>query len=65
MLALMTKTELTDDQWRHVHPLLPPPRKGRVRPRADDRMSLTPLAGSENVLCRKPGFRKLMLSAAR
>ena len=32
MLALMTKTKLTNDQWRHVHPLLPSPRKGRGRP---------------------------------
>ena len=55
MLALMTKTELTNDHWRHVHPLLPSPRKGRGRPRADDRMSLPSLAVSENVLRRKPG----------
>ena len=30
-------TELTDKQWQNLEPLLPPPRKGRGRPRADDR----------------------------
>lgn len=41
MLAFMrTTTELTDEQWRHLKPLLPPPRKGRGRPRADDRSTL-------------------------
>jgi transposase len=40
MLALMRKTELADEQWQYVRPLLPPPRKGRGRPRADDRKTL-------------------------
>ena len=40
MLALMRTTELTDDQWQHLRPLLPLPRKGRGRPRADDRQTL-------------------------
>lgn len=40
MLMLMRKTELTDEQWQHLRPLLPPPRKGRGRPRADDRKTL-------------------------
>ena len=40
MLALMSETELTDEQWPHVRPLLPPPRKKRGRPRADDRKTL-------------------------
>jgi transposase len=40
MLALMRKTELTDEQWQHLRPLLPLPRKGRGRPRADDRQTL-------------------------
>ena len=31
----MRTTELTDEQWRHLEPLLPSPRKGRGRPRAD------------------------------
>jgi transposase len=29
MLVLMRKTELTDEQWQHLRPLLPLPRKGR------------------------------------
>ena len=33
-------TELTDKQWQNLEPLLPPPRKGRGRPRADDRDTL-------------------------
>ena len=40
MLTLMRKTELTDGQWQNVRPLLPPPRKSRGRPRADDRKTL-------------------------
>ena len=40
MLVLMRKTELTDGQWQHVRPLLPPLRKGRGRPRADYRKTL-------------------------
>src|SRR5215204_3573300 len=39
MLALMRRTELTDQQWQHLHPLLPP-LKSRGRPRADDRKTL-------------------------
>jgi transposase len=39
MLALMRTTELTNEQWRHLKPLLPP-RKKRGRPRADDRKTL-------------------------
>ena len=40
MLALMRTTELTDEQWQQLRPLLPLPRKGRGRPRADDRQTL-------------------------
>jgi transposase len=36
----MRTTELTDEQWRHLEPLLPSPRKGRGRPRADNRNTL-------------------------
>ena len=36
----MRDTELTDEQWERIRPLLPPPRKGRGRPRADDRKVL-------------------------
>lgn len=39
-LAFMRTTELTDEQWRHLEPLLPSPRKGRGRPRADNRNTL-------------------------
>ena len=40
MLTLMRKTDFTDEQWQYVRPLLPPPRKGRGRPRADARKTL-------------------------
>ena len=40
MLALMRATELTDEQWERLKPLLPP-RQKRGRPRADDRRTLT------------------------
>jgi transposase len=36
----MRMTELTDEQWQRLQPLLPPPREGRGRPRADDRNTL-------------------------
>ncbi len=36
----MRATELTDEQWLRLEPLLPPPRRGRGRPRADDRKTL-------------------------
>ena len=39
MLALMRNTELTDEQWQYLRPLLPP-HKCRGRPRADDRKTL-------------------------
>jgi transposase len=39
MLTLMRTTELTDEQWERLEPLLPP-RKKRGRPRADDRRTL-------------------------
>jgi len=32
--------ELTDEQWARIEPLLPPKRRGRGRPRADDRAAL-------------------------
>jgi len=35
----MKTTELSDEQWEHLEPLLPPPRH-RGRPRADDRKTL-------------------------
>jgi len=35
----MKTTELCDEQWEHLEPLLPPPRH-RGRPRADDRKTL-------------------------
>ncbi len=40
MLALMRTTELTEEPWQHLRSLLPLPRKGRGRPRADDRQTL-------------------------
>ena len=39
ILTLMKTTELSDEQWEHLEPLLPPPRH-RGRPRADDRKTL-------------------------
>jgi transposase len=33
-------SELSDEQWKIIAPLLPPRRKGRGRPRADDRHTL-------------------------
>lgn len=36
----MRNTELTHEQWHRLKPLLPPPRQGRGRPRADDRKTL-------------------------
>jgi transposase len=39
-LTFMRTTELTNEQWQRLQPLLPPPRKGRGRPRADDRRTL-------------------------
>ena len=36
----MRTTELTDEQWHRLKPLLPPRRQGRGRPRADDRRTL-------------------------
>jgi transposase len=40
MLMFVSTTELTDEQWRCLEPLLPPLRQGRGRPRADDRNTL-------------------------
>jgi transposase len=39
-LAFMGTTELTDEQWQRLQPLLPPHRERRGRPRADDRKTL-------------------------
>ncbi len=39
MLGRMRNTELTDEQWESLAPLLPP-RRPRGRPRADDRKTL-------------------------
>ena len=36
----MTRHELTDAQWAVIEPLLPKRRRGRGRPRADDRQTL-------------------------
>ena len=40
MLNLMRKVEITDEHWRRLELLLPPPLRGRGRPRADDRKTL-------------------------
>ena len=40
ILTLMKMTELADEQWKRLEPLLPP-RRPRGRPRADDRKTLT------------------------
>jgi transposase len=40
MLNLMRNVEITDEYWRRLEPLLPPPCRGRGRPRADDRKTL-------------------------
>ena len=40
MLKLMRNVEITDEYWRRLEPLLPPPRRGRGRPRANDRKTL-------------------------
>lgn len=39
MLSFMRTTDLTDEQWHRLEPLLPP-RQKRGRPRADDRTTL-------------------------
>ena len=39
MLALMRATDLTNEQWERLKPLLPP-RQKRGRPRANDRKTL-------------------------
>jgi transposase len=36
----MNRHELTNDQWGVVAPIIPPQKKGRGRPRADDRTTL-------------------------
>lgn len=36
----MRDTEVTEAQWERIHPFLPPPHRGRGRPRADDRKVL-------------------------
>lgn len=36
----MNRHELTNEQWAVIEPLLPKRRKGRGRPRADDRQTL-------------------------
>ena len=36
----MTETELADEQWERIRPLLPPTRRGRGRPWAGDRKVL-------------------------
>ena len=36
----MTRHDLTDEQWGVIRPMLPPPKTGRGRPRADDRTTL-------------------------
>src|SRR5215216_2043112 len=38
-MATATPTDLTEDQWTLIQPLLPPPAR-RGRPRADDRRTL-------------------------
>ena len=40
MLNLMRNVEITDEYWRRLEPLFPPPRRGRGRPRADNRKTL-------------------------
>jgi transposase len=51
MLTLMRTTELTDEQWERLEPLLPP-RKKRGRPRADDRRTLNGLLYVLRTGCR-------------
>ena len=36
----MSRHELTDEQWAIIEPLIPKPKPGRGRPRADDRRTL-------------------------
>jgi len=40
MLNLMRNVEITDEYWRRLEPLLPPPLRARGRPRANDRKTL-------------------------
>jgi transposase len=40
MLGPMRGIEFTNEQWKCIEPLLPPRRKGRGRPRVDDRRVL-------------------------
>ena len=48
----MKMTELTDERWRRIEPLLPPPRQGRGRPRADDRKTLNGILHVLRTGCR-------------
>src|SRR5215211_4999887 len=52
MLLPMRTTELTDEQWLRLEPLLPPPRQGRGRPRADDRKTLNGILHVLRTGCR-------------
>jgi len=51
MLTLVRTTELTNEQWRYLKPLLPP-RKKRGRPRADDRKTLNGILYALRTGCR-------------
>src|SRR5215212_7058531 len=55
MLNLMRKVEKTDEHWRRLEPLLPPPRRGRGRPRADDRKTLNGILYVLRTGCRWGG----------
>src|SRR3712207_2450266 len=50
MLTPMRTTELTDEQWLRLEPLLPPPRQGRGRPRADNRKEVASMRRTKAVL---------------
>jgi hypothetical protein len=51
MLTPMRATELTNEQWEHVEPLLPPYQK-RGHPRADDRKTLNGILYVLRMGCR-------------
>ena len=48
----MKTTELTDERWRRIQPLLPPPYRGLGRLRADDRKTLNGILHVLRTGCR-------------
>ena len=51
-LKFMRTTELADERWQRIEPLLPSPCRGRGRPRADDRKTLNGILYVLHTGCR-------------